>query len=253
MKVLELWRYPVKSMQGERLEEADVEKGGLAGDRVWGVRDVVSTRILSGRRDPALLSASGRIVDGEPAIDLPDGTTVTGVGAATDEALSRLVGREVRLVVAADEPPGEVEFYADAVDESSALRRYRMPAGRFVDVMPLLLLTTASLRAGERLHPRGAWDVRRFRPNVLIDVDGDEWAEDAWQRHDVSFGTVVVVPRQPCPRCTIVTRAQPGGIERDLDIFKVLAREHETNLGMWTTVSSPGHVRVGDGVRVEAR
>jgi uncharacterized protein YcbX len=120
-----------------------------------------------------------------------------------------------------------------------------MPRGRFVDAQPLLIVTTASLRCGGALHPDGVWDTRRFRPNIVIDVDDDGWVEDAWCGRTVRVGTAVLRPVVPCERCTMVTRPQPG-LDRDLDIFKTLARHHGKTLGVWTSVHTTGVVRVGD-------
>ncbi len=124
-----------------------------------------------------------------------------------------------------------------------------MPPERFVDAMPLLVLTTASLRAAAGLYPTGHWHLGRFRANLVIDVDGDGWVEDGWCSRTIRIGEVEVVPRQPCVRCTMVTRPQPG-IDRDLDIYRTLAHHHGGTLGVWTEVRTPGTVRVGDFVEV---
>jgi uncharacterized protein YcbX len=124
-----------------------------------------------------------------------------------------------------------------------------MPAGRFVDALPLLIVTTAALRAGAAAHPDGAWDVRRFRPNIVVDVDGTGWVEDGWCGRTVRIGDTVVAPVAPCQRCTMVTRPQPG-LERDLDVFTTLRREHGATFGVWTQVVQAGTIRAGDAVDV---
>jgi uncharacterized protein YcbX len=180
---------------------------------------------------------------------LPDGTRCCGAEPTTDAALSDWLGRPVTLVDAASEHAATAEYFADATDDTSPAIAWTMPAGRFVDAMPILVLTTASLRAGSALHAGGRWDVRRFRPNLLIEVAGDEWLEDSWCDQTVRVGKAELVPRQPCIRCTMVTRTQPG-LERDLDIYKTLARHHGGNLGVWATVQTPGTVSVGDPVDI---
>jgi uncharacterized protein YcbX len=124
-----------------------------------------------------------------------------------------------------------------------------MPPGRFVDAMPLLVVTTASLRTGAALHPAGDWDGRRFRPNLLIDTDTDGWVEDQFCGRTLAIHEAMVAPRQRCTRCTMVTRPQPG-LDRDLDIYRTLARHHGGTLGVWAQVRSPGAVRVGDRVSI---
>ena len=246
MRVLELWRYPVKSLQGEQLAEALIDDTGMRGDRGWGVRDDETGKILTAKREPRLLQAAASMTaDGEVDITLPSGTRCRGTGPETDAALTGWLERPVTLVDAASSYGVQAEYFTDALDETSEAIAWTLPRGRFVDAMPLLLLTTASLRAGSHLHPDGEWEVRRFRPNVVIDADGDDWVEDGWCGGPVRVGSVEVAPQQACVRCTMVTRPQPG-LGRDLDIFKSLARGHAANMGVWSSVSTPGTVAVGD-------
>ena len=105
------------------------------------------------------------------------------------------------------------------------------------------------LRGSAAVHSSGAWDVRRFRPNVLIEVDGEGWLEDAWAERQLRAGSTQLVPRRRCIRCTMVTRAQPG-LERDVDIYKTLHRTHGGEAGMWTQVVQAGVLSEGDSVQV---
>jgi len=250
MRLTAIWRYPVKSLQGEEMQEAVLEGNGMRGDRCWGIRDEATGRILTGRREPQLLLAGATLGDDdEPTIVLPSGDRCRGTGPGTDATLSDWLERPVTLVGAVDAPGGEAEFFADATDDSSRAIPWTMPPGRFVDAAPLLVLTTASLRAGASLHPDGAWEVRRFRPNLLVDVEADGWVEDGWCGHTIHVGATAVVALQPCVRCTMVTRPQHG-LLRDLDVYKTLARHHGGTLGVWTRVQAPGSVGVDDTVIV---
>ena len=196
MEVIGLWRYPVKSLQGEPVDVATVEADGVAGDRRWGIRDLRTGRILTARRRPELLGASSALRGDEPVITLPDGSTLVGVGQRTDRQLSGWLASPVSLVPASD-GAGRAEFFADATDDASQAVEWTMPDGRYVDAAPILVLTTASLRTAAALHPDGTWDVRRFRPNVLIDLDGDGWVEDSWVGRHLQVGTVTLLPTQP--------------------------------------------------------
>jgi uncharacterized protein YcbX len=246
-----IWRYPVKSLQGEQLSDAVVDHDGLRGDRWWGVRDDTTGRILTGRREPRLLLASAALTDdGEAHITLPNGDQCRGIGAHTDAVLSGWLGTPVSLTQARGSPGASAEYFADATDDTSRAIEWTMPSGRFVDALPLLILTTASLRAALELHPDGDWDVRRFRPNLLVDVDADGWVEDGWCARTVRVGAVDLLPHQPCVRCTMVTRPQPG-LDRDLDIYKTLSRHHGATLGAWTHVSKPGTLHIGEPVDVD--
>ena len=143
-----IWRYPVKSLQGEQLAEAVLDGSGLRGDRCWGVRDEATGKILTGRREPQLLLAAASLDDGQPNIVLPSGDVCRGAGIETDAALSDWLQRPVTLVGASDAPGGEAEYFVDATDDTSQAVGWTMPPGRFVDAAPVLVLTTASLRAG---------------------------------------------------------------------------------------------------------
>jgi uncharacterized protein len=265
MRVAELWRYPVKSLQGEPLDVASVEADGIAGDRVWALRDGADGKVLTARREPRLLAATARLTDsGMPVIALPGDTTVIGTGPAADAALSDWLGRAVTLAGADDGRSHVAEAFADPTDDGSETLEWTMPSGRYVDAMPLLILTTSSIRRAARVHPAGDWTTRRFRPNVVVDADwadadwadadwaDDRWVEDDWCGDVVRLGAVTVAPQRPCMRCTMVTRPQPGIVE-DRDVFRVLAREHGGRLGVLSTVLGVGDVCVGDGVAVMPR
>ncbi len=130
--------------------------------------------------------------DGQPDLTLPDGQRVQGAGPRTDSVLSAWLGRPVTLAPAEAAPGANAEYFADATDDTSPAIEWTMPAGRFVDNMPLLVLTTASLRAGTALHPAGDWDTRRFRSNVLVDIDTDGWLEDGWCGRPLHIGRVTI-------------------------------------------------------------
>jgi uncharacterized protein len=249
MEVVGLWRYPVKSLQGEAVTTAGLEQDGVVGDRQWGIRDDTTGRILTARRRPELLAASATYDGHVPVISLPGGRTAIGPGQETDAMLTSWLGQPVTLVASTGAAGGRAEFFADATDDTSEAIEWTMPEGRFVDAAPVLVLTTASLRTGERLHPQGEWHPRRFRPNMLVDVAGDDWVEDAWVGGTLRVGTAALTPAEPCVRCTMVTRAQPG-LDHDVEVFRTLARHHRGLFGVWSLVDVPGVVSEGDGVEL---
>jgi hypothetical protein len=246
LHVAELWRYPVKSLLGERLPTLDLVGDGVEGDRTWGIQDRSDGRILTARREPRLLFASSRVAaHGIPVITLPNGQEVAGPGSATDAALSAWLGKAVTLVAAAAIEAARAEYFADATDDMSRAIEWTMPKGRFVDAFPVLIMTTTGLLSGASAHSAGTWDVRRFRPNVLIHLDGEGWPEDAWTDRQLSVGSAQLVPRRRCIRCTMVNRAQPG-LDRDVNIYKTLHRTHGGEAGMWTQVMRCGSISEGD-------
>ena len=236
MRVLELWRYPVKSLQGERLDEARIGWGGIEGDRQWALFDVGTGLGLTARREPDLLFATARLGDdGGVEIVLPDGTVTVD-----DAVLSDWLGRPVALRSAAEVTDRRrYESPEDDLDERSGWHDWEGAAGgAFHDNAGgrLSLVSTGTL---------GTWDRRRFRANVVLDGAG----EDALVGSGVRLGEAVLDVREPIPRCVMVTRPQGGGIGRDTAVLKTVHRERGGNLAVAALVRKPGAVRTGDQLR----
>jgi uncharacterized protein YcbX len=242
MRVVSLWRYPVKSMQGEELVTASIGDLGIDGDRQWALVDLGSGLALTARRVPELLYARARLV-GDPAepgveIELPGGTVTTD-----DAALSAWLGRDVELRRAGGGVRGRYEIAADFEDEAgSPWVEWDGPDGTFHDSgkTRVSVLGTGSI---------GTWDRRRFRGNVLVETAavGDE---EALLDRRVAVGSAVLDVVKPIDRCVMTTRPQPGGIARDLDVLRTINRERATHLGVGTLVVTPGQVAVGDELTV---
>jgi uncharacterized protein YcbX len=246
--VAEVWRYPVKSMQGERVERLDLGPGGGIGDRALAVVDPAAKKVLSGKRYPDLLQASARRVGDDVVLTLPDGSEHQAADPGVHAALSAWLGHEVRLGAPPDDVVYPMEMYSGMSDESTPVFDWPGPQGTWLDLADAHWLTTASLAAGARLHPDGTWDVRRFRPTALFEVAGDEWAEDGWAT--VEAGTVRSHVLMPTPRCSMPPRAQPG-LDRDTGISATLRDHHDNNLGIYASIVEAGTIAVGDAVRVE--
>jgi uncharacterized protein YcbX len=229
VQVLQLWRYPVKSMQGERLDATDVDVHGLVGDRRWALLDRRSGLTLTARRQPELLHASACLDGDEVHVVLPDGSTVRD-----DGDLSDWLGRPVALVEADESRRGLFETPVDPEREDGEWVRWQGPAGTFHDSTrtAVSIVSTTTLRD---------WDVRRFRPNVVVDGDG----EDALVGAPVTVGSVGLDVVKQVDRCVVVTRPQPG-LPRDLEPLRTINRERATFLGVGALVTATGHLAVGD-------
>jgi MOSC domain-containing protein len=245
MKVAGLWRYPVKSMQGEATDSVGLDESGVDGDRRFGVLDAASGTIVSAKKDGRLLEARAMLAGVELTVQLPTGETALGTGPAVDAALSAWLGRTVHLVEARPDGRGTFERPEDFEDDGSEPVQWQGPYGSFVDSSPVHLLTTASLRAMSAERPDLRWDVLRFRPNVLIEADGTDCVEDAWVGRRVVLGQVELEVRKACGRCVMTTRPQPGGLRRELDIMRHLSATRSTNLGVLARVTRGGRVDVG--------
>ena len=228
MHVASLWRYPVKSMGGERLAELELEGSGVAGDRTWGVRDREAGVVLTAKRCPPLLHARASIGDGgTTVVALPDGGGGEAGTPALDAALSDWLGRLVVLEPAA---AGVAADYDDG---------FTGPPGRFVDGWPVHLVTTATL-AGD--------DERRYRPNVVVAVEGAPFLEDGWVDGSLGIGGAHLDVRKRCGRCVMVTRAQPGLPEDRSRLGRLKGRDGR--FGVYLRVARPGEIRVDDEVRL---
>ena len=233
MRVAELWRYPVKSLQGERLTSADVGPEGLAGDRQWALFDVGTGFGLTARRVPDLLFLSGRLrADGHVEVVLPDGTVTSD-----DAVLSDWLGRSVALRAAAD-APGERRY--ESPQEIGEADEYDWDVfsgarGAFHDSsrIRVSLVSTGTL---------GTWDRRRFRANVVLEGAG----EDALVGRRVRLGGAELDVVKQVARCVMVTRPQPGGIGRDNGVLKTVHRERDGCLAVGALVARAGTVAVGD-------
>jgi uncharacterized protein len=252
MKVAALWRYPVKSMQGESRESLQIDGRGVRGDRRFGVLDSRSGTIISAKKDGRLLQARAMLAGVELTIRLPTGETALGTGPLVDRALSAWLGRPVHLVEATPDGRGTFESPTDFEDDDSEPIRWEGPPGSFVDSNPVHLLTTASLRTVAAERPDLAWEVPRFRPNVLIDAAGQELLEAGWVGRQVRLGQVELEVHKPCSRCVMTTRAQPGGILRELDILRHVNASHASNLGVLARVTRGGRVELGQPLVVGA-
>jgi uncharacterized protein YcbX len=233
VRVAELWRYPVKSLQGERLAGAEAGPEGLTGDRQWALFDVGTGLGLTARRVPDLLFLSGRLgADGHVEVVLPDGTVTSD-----DAVLSDWLGRPVALRAAAD-APGERRY--ESPHEVGEAGEYDWDVfsgarGAFHDSSR----TRVSLVSAGTL---GAWDRRRFRANVVLEGAG----EDALVGRRVRLGGAALDVVQQVDRCVMVTRPQPGGIGRDNGVLRTIHRERDGCLAVGALVARAGTVAVGD-------
>jgi uncharacterized protein YcbX len=232
VRVAELWRYPVKSLLGERLDAATVTPGGIEGDRRFAIYDVETGFGLTARRVPELLFARARLrEDGSAEITLPDGST-----AQSDEALCEWLGRKVTLRSSDSSIPRRYENPDDFEHEdSSHWTPFDGADGPFHDSARtrVSLVSTGTIRD---------WDPRRFRSNVLLDGEG----EDDLVGSQVKLGGTQLDVVKQIERCVMTTRAQADGIERDLDVLRTIARERGAFLAIGALVARPGTISVGD-------
>ena len=229
MQITTITRYPVKSLQGESLDEAQVDAHGIAGDRGWAVVDLVTGKTLTSRRQPELLFAAARVVGDDVVITLPD-----GIETNDDATLSSWLGHDVALRKAASDLQGTYEIQLDF--ETGEWFEWQGPEGSFHDSTRTLISLVSASAMRE-------WDPRRFRMNVVLDADGDV---------DLVGGQIRVGDDGPLlditkevDRCIVTTRPQPG-LDRDLDVLRAINADRSGNLGIGALIIEPGTIAIGD-------
>jgi uncharacterized protein len=237
MHVAELWRYPVKSLQGERVDSATLTLDGVEGDRRYAIFDLQSGFGLTARRAPELLFAHARLTGEGVEIALPDGSI-----AEDDHALSEWLGRPVALRSAAAEGERRYEDPLDFEREADAdWDAYDGAQGPFHDAADVRVSLVSKATLGD-------WDRRRFRSNVLLDGSGEDELVD----QTIELGDALLDVNTRIARCVMTTRPQPDGVQRDLDVLRTIARERDACLAVGATVARRGAVSVGDAVTIVA-
>lgn len=244
--VLQLWRFPVKSMRGERLEQAEITPGGITGDRAWALIDVATGQPASAKKVndfPGLMDFEARFVEpprhgadvSAVLITLPDGSRAGSEGGEADRALSAWFKRELRLVRNTTE-------------------------GAYLDAFPVSLLTTSTLYRFEELTPGSRFDPRRFRMNLILDTGAPGFIENGWIGRQVGIGDAAWLDvEQADSRCVMTTLAQDD-LPEDRDIMRTMTEHNRIPArggrpapcaGVYASVATPGVIAVGDRVTID--
>jgi uncharacterized protein len=247
----ELWRYPIKSMRGESLNEAWLTERGILGDRVWAVRELERGGIMSARTFPALLDFRAhyeRDTVSESAaaihIELPDGGTISPDDRETLAILANRLRRRVALERVRHErlTPAELE---------AIMRGEAYPPHRdFFDEEVLHLVATGTLAFMRTLQPGSDFDRRRFRANVYVDTgdEADGFVEDRWLEGVLEIGDQVrIVGMRPAIRCAMTTHPQ-SELPHDVNILRTAWQHHGAYVGVFAAVGAPGRIALNDPV-----
>jgi uncharacterized protein YcbX len=262
-----LWRYPVKSMQGEELDASAVGGNGLVGDRAYALWDVATHRIASAKNPKkwaSLLDCSATLTDIPQVesdippvhITLPNGTTLTSEQPDIHTQLSQWIGRDVQFLTSVPDAPSLDQYWPDV--EGTAYRdtvtELVMPPGTFFDSCSIHAVTTATLARLQDLYPDGAFEPCRFRPNLLIQPEEDQadFIENDWVGSILAIGDSVTLKIDTaCPRCVVTTLPQVG-LPQDLNILRTTAQYNNVIAGIRMSVLQGGIIRKHDPVWVEA-
>ena len=272
--VANIYRYPVKSMMGEALSEADIGEFGIAGDRGWAVRDEKRGGIRGGKKIPQLMTLAAQSGPAAPLITAPDGDSASASAEGINEWLSNKLNHPVTLWPLL--PAEQLDHYRrgapDTEDFEQELRavfgrlpdeplpdltgfeellEFESPPGTYFDAFPISVMSQQSLATMNQLNGDSLFDVRRFRPNLLVDISGSDhpFPEQAWVGKTLSIGSVTLKIEMTCPRCSMTTHGFDD-LPQDAQIMRKLVANSEGNLGTYASVVQAGKVFAGDSVSV---
>ncbi len=275
MKINSLWRYPVKSMAGEKISDVALSHNGIVGDRSYAIHD--GTTVRGAKKFARLMSYSASFDEEPDGNVIPDVTLDIGNTAisSSDPEVHSLLSKELGTKVTLEKlrPADNLNYYRKSSEKISTtdirallgilesepfpdfsefpaeLSEFSTPPGTYFDAYPLLVLTTSALAQLQQAAPESVIDERRFRPNIVIDTNEIDmgYIEENWKNKYLRIGEVVIGLTLPCPRC-VMTTIGFGDLPQDPGIMRTLVRENHHKLGIYAQVIQPGHIQVDDEV-----
>ena len=228
--VSELWRYPVVGLQGESLKSVKIVESGISGDRVYQLRDL-----------------NGKILGPVPQSSSPTERSTMGLGASIDETRSGMLSVASKDEVISIVRPDFAPWLDRAVGVPVRLEESTVLATRVKRGRAIHLISNSSIRALKRAYPGGDFDVRRFRPNIVLELGRgvEGFAEEAWVGRSLRVGDAVLKVEAPNERCTVTTMPQRN-LPADKRILETIIEANDRNLGVMCSVERGGAVAVGD-------
>ena len=262
--VLALWRYPVKSMQGEEINSSFVTERGLFGDRAYALVDAKDGKIVTAKNPkkwPEMFKFRAAFEQPlETPSDLPSvrvmtpsGESFSSADSEIDDVLSSRLGRAVVLTSQPPAKPHLDEYWPDDVEglaHCDLVTDENTLENTFFDLAFLHILSTATLDTLRKAYPAGRFEARRFRPNILVDAGMEDFAENAWIGRTIHIGDEVRLSvTGPCPRCVMTTLAQ-SDLPKDPGILRTAVQQNGANVGVYAEVLQGGTIRQGDTIRI---
>ncbi len=257
-----LWRYPVKSMMGEELNVTSVTEKGILGDRAYALKDAQDGKIVSAknpRKWPDMFSFRA-MFESPPngtmppvLITLPDGTQISSTRSDLNDVLSGGFGRAVTFETVPPEHPELEEYWPDGIEglpHNDFVTDEGTLSNTFFDLSTIHILTTSTLEKLRELYPQGRFEVRRFRPNIVVNTTEKGFVENAWIGKTVSIGDVVFEITGRCPRCVMTTVPQYD-LPKDSGILRAAVQHNEGGVGVYAKVLQGGTIRRGDKVTLK--
>jgi len=250
-KVVSIGRYPVKSMVGGELNSSNVTERGLIGDRVYAIIGQQTGKVASAKNPRkwaklfdfrAAFIESPQTAENNPPvrITLPDGSQIFSNHHEIDRTLSKVLGREVSIMNASLEKPSYEEYWPDieGLAQRETVTDEAMPPQTFFDIAVIHLMTNSTIDRLRELYPEGRFEVRRFRPNIVVESTSEEkdFIENSWVGMKLIIGEEVVLKViGPCTRCVMITLPQ-GDLPKDLGILRTVAKYNQVHARVYGSV-----------------
>jgi uncharacterized protein YcbX len=253
-------------MLGEELNSSYVTERGLIGDRAYALIDEKTGKVASAKNPRkwgklfdfrSVFIDPPQVVENIPPVRItfPDGTHIFSDQDDIDYTLSKVLGQDVRLMTANLDKPSYEEYWPDidGLAQREKVTDETMPPQSFFDIAVIHLLTTSTINRLRELYPEGRFEVRPFRPNIVVESTSEEkdFIENLWIGKKITIGEEIVMRvTGPCTRCVMTTLPQ-GDLPKDLGILRTIARYNKLNAGVYASVHQGGTIRRGDLVRLE--
>ncbi|MDU0200881.1 MOSC domain-containing protein [Paenibacillus sp. MAH-36] len=228
-EISEITRYPVKSFAGETLDACRVDTYGLFGDRFCAFYDETKegwNRFITARDIPKMRGYTARLLNNEISVTSPNGE----IFSWNEELLKEIQRYTNRKVSKAD--------YKAPNPEDPKLMS--------VDLASILIITDSSLRRLESIWGKKL-DKRRFRANIILSLNENNFDETDWIGKQLSFGDVKLKVESSCERCSIIT-LDPDTLERDVTLLKKVNEQMNLCFGLYASVIKPGQICTGQKV-----
>jgi uncharacterized protein len=264
-------------MLGEELNSSYVTERGLVGDRTYAIVDKQTGKAASAknpRKWGKLFDFRSMFIDSPNdntnnippvRITFPDGGNIFSDRKEDDmdSRLSDVFNREVRLMKASDfEEPSYEEYWPDidGLARRDQLTDEAMPSKTFFDIAVIHILTTSTINRLRELYPEGRFEVKRFRPNIVVESAASEdkykkndFIENSWVGKKLAIGEDIVLNvTAPCTRCVMITLPQ-GDLPQDLGILSTVAKYNQVHVGVYAAVEHGGIIHRGDTIQIEEK
>ncbi|GAA6190049.1 MOSC domain-containing protein [Litorivita sp. NS0012-18] len=262
-QITQIWRFPIQSMGGERVAQAEITTAGLVGDRALALLDVETGKVASAksvRLFPDLMAcharfekepARGEVLDGalpNVEITLPNGRTVDSLSAGANASLSAFFGRELRLISGAPDDFVVDQYHPDLPNLNPAGNRdvvVPQPLGSSLfralgqepplgphslqDLFPLSVITSGTLSALRSAVQGSSITAERFRMNLLVEETAQGLPENQWVGRTGALGEAVIAFAMPAPRCVMTTRPT-AGLSEDTRVLRAISETNRLDL-----------------------